>query len=212
MRLLLAALALALAGCPNRHPSEPGVGKIGDRLYRGTLDGRARILLFEASDTALTLAYDPGLGGVWKAWKGSARARGPMYAVQEAATLWTLRRPGEVHYLAASLAGTETDSTGFLALHWALGLHDGSTARVIEEPSWDNHYGDHSLQRDFRVTGIPEGDTLSLLLGATPGKWPEIWSQSADGEMTGTGLERRLDMTRDGVANVKVLWEGSARP
>lgn len=212
MRIPIAVLALALLGCPNRHPSEPGVGKIGDRLYRGTLDGRAGILLFEASDTALTLAYDPRLGGLWKAWKGSARAGGPMYAVQEAATLWTLRRPGEVHYLAASLVGTETDSTGFLALHWALGLPDGSTARVTEEPSWDNHYGDHSLQRDFRFEGIPEGDTLSLRLGAAPGRWNEIWSQSADGEMAGTGPERRLDMAFDGVANVKVLWEGSARP
>lgn len=226
MRLCLAVAAAGLVACgqfgPHRDQEDPPVS-IGRRLFRGSLDDHLRVVFFEASDTALSLAYDTALCGLLAAWKGpvlgAARnpegtyaPQGPVYQRQPAARLWTVRNGEDTLAAAVRWLGQGEDSTGYVQFRYALILPSGDTIKVTEEPSWDNHYGDNALQRDYRFTGIPFGAIVSLRLGATPGKWQELWSQSADGEMAGTGLDRRLDMAADGVANVKVLWEGSAAP
>lgn len=224
MKAWLAVPAACFLACgqfgPHRDPEEPPAS-IGRRLFRGSLDDHLRVFFFEASDTALTLAYDTSLCGLLAAWKGPVigparnpegtyAAQGPVYQRQPAASLWTIRNGEDTLAAAVRWLGLSEDSTGYVQFRYALILPSGDTIKVTEEPSWDNHYGDNALQRDYRFTGIPFGAIVSLRLGATPGKYKELWSQSADGAMAGAGLDRRLDLTADGIANVKVLWEGSA--
>jgi hypothetical protein len=222
----LALSAIALLACDNRpDPVEKDwfIVQIGPRLFRGDFDRTMDAIYFQASDTALSMAYDTRICGLLGAWKGPVLGgtrhedgrytpKGPVYQIRSPALLWTIRNGGDTLPSTVRWLGHSGDSTGYVQFRYALILPSGDSIKVAEEPSWDNHYGDNALQRDYRFTGIPPGATVSLRLGATPGEWKELWSHSADGEMIGTGLDRRLEMSADGVANVKVLWEGSASP
>jgi hypothetical protein len=81
---------------------------------------------------------------------------------------------------------------------------------VDEEPSFDDHYGDYALQRDFRFRGIDPGMTVSVRLGGAAGTWSPLWGPASAGTMEGDAETKTLSMTEDGVANIKVTWTGSA--
>lgn len=68
--------------------------------------------------------------------------------------------------------------------------------------------------RDFRrlslYRGALDGRAGLLRLGGQASAWPELWSQSADGMLTGGPGEQILGLANDGVADVRVSFEGSA--
>jgi hypothetical protein len=222
--LALCAL-LGLAGCESKGPvaaADSFPEKIGRRLYRNVLDGRPGILLFAASDTALTLAYDTTLCGLYQAWKGPiglGHPAGPVYHTQTASRIWTLRNGEDTLAAQVRYLGFSEDSTGYVAFRYALVTPKGDTVKVTEEPSFDDHYGDNALRRDFHFTGIPYGATVSLALGGKAGQWPERWEQSAGGLLldsaqvpAGATGGAHLDIGNDDVSSTKVRWLGSAAP
>ena len=223
MRVAFALLAFCFAACSlnGPHRSEDSPVRVGRKVYAGTLDDRLEILFFEASDTALTVAYDKSLCGLAAAWKGpvvgpartawgSNTSQGPVYHRQTAARLWTVRNGEDTLLTPVRFLGYEEDSTGYVAFRYALILPSGDSIKVVETPSLDDHYGDNALRRDFRLTGIPYGATVSVLLGGTAGQWPELWEQSGGGLLLGPAGAERLEMTFDDLAVTKVRWQGSA--
>ncbi|MDB5104030.1 MAG: hypothetical protein JWP91_1719 [Fibrobacteres bacterium] len=228
MRPGLAFLALLVGACVfdaeryqvQDNPPE----RIGRRVYRGSLEGRQGVLFFAASDTALTVAYDTVLCGLVAAWKGpvvgfalgadgsSYPPQGPLYHRLPGAVprVWTVRNGQDTLDARARFIGFAEDSTGYALFRYALDLPGGKSILVDEEPSWDDHYGDNALQRDFRFRGLDAGMTVDLRLGGEPGRWKELWGPPSAGILTGPAGRETLEMSEDGVCNVKVTWEGSA--
>ncbi|MDB5051234.1 MAG: hypothetical protein JWO30_4305 [Fibrobacteres bacterium] len=229
---LILALFLAaslLPGCGRGKSAEgtmgpPGNGEpvsIGRGLYRGALNGRQGLLFFAASAAAMTLVYDTARCGLYMAWRGpvpgNASAtdsayvpQGPLYHLQEADTLWHVDAGGETLPLKPMFLGFEQDSLGYLILRYSLDLPGGKTLRVEEHPAYDDHYGDIALRREFTFSGLQPGMTASVRLGGKSFTWKELWSQSADGSLAGTPGEETLTLSEDGVADVKLTFEGSA--
>jgi hypothetical protein len=196
--------------------------KIGRRIYQGAVDGRG-VLFFEASDTALTLAYDTLLCGVYAAWKGPAvgdsvrvdgsyAVQGALYHRLAANRIWTVRNAQGTLAFSPRFRGFTEDSTGYVAFRYVLPLSKADSIVVVEEPSWDDHYGDNALRRDFHLAGIPPGDTVQVLLGGARGKWTEKWELSGGGRYLGVPDSTVLELADDGVSSTKVRWEGSAAP
>jgi hypothetical protein len=221
MGLLFAGLCLGCSWDGGSEGSRSGVPvQTGKRLYRGDLDGRVGLVFF-AADTLMTLAYDVGRCGLYAAWRGPIEGdardpsggyapQGPFYHMQAADTLWRLRRGGASVGLKGRTTVVSEDSSGRLVLEYALTLPDGSTLSVRERASFDDHYGDIALRREFDLQDLPSGDTLSVRLGGQAYAWPEIWSQGADGLFDGKAGEETLTFTEAGVGEVKLTFEGSA--
>jgi hypothetical protein len=223
----LALGAGLMMACTGTGPSGSGADaalpvKTSERVYRGTLDGRKDLIFFAAHPANLTLAFDPGRCGLYAAWKGpilgDARKtdgtyapQGPLYHLQTSDTLWRLRDDGKAASPGCRLAGFAVDSSGHLKLDYDLDEPGGSVIHVREAASYDDHYGDIALRREFTVRDLPAGDALSVRVGGQAYAWKEIWSQAADGILDGKPGEETLTMTADGVAEVKLTFEGSAR-
>jgi hypothetical protein len=193
----------------------------GKRLYRGDLEGRIGLVFF-AADSLMTLAYDVGRCGLYAAWRGPIEGdahdasggyapQGPFYHVQTADTLWRLRRDGKSIGLECRNTSISEDSSGRLALEYALTVPGGASFRVRERASFDDHYGDIALRREFDLQDLPAGDTLRVRLGGKAYAWPELWSQGADGLFEGPAGEETLTFTEAGLGEVKLTFEGSAR-
>ncbi|GEM_PF-5976022 len=221
----LAAFLLAACGEGARYLNTPGQGPLveGRGVYVVDMQGHPGELLLQANDTLLTLAYDTALCGLYQAWNGPVEGQaftrdgvylpqGPLFFSQPASVLWSLRNGQVTQPLRARFLGHAEDTLGGFILHYALALAGGDTAFVDEKPAFDNHYGDISLQREFRVSGLPPGMALRLRLGGTDGKWTPIWALSAAGSMEGSGGGETLTVTGDGVSVVKLLWSGSGAP
>lgn len=223
---LVPMVACLLAGCFRNEggadPYEP-IRKVGVRMHAGDLDGRQGLLFFPAGDTSLAIVYDTALCGLYMAWKGRvlgpARAadgsyapQGPLYLKQTDKHPWTVRNgedtlPAKVRFL-----GYSEDTAGSVVFRYALDVPGRGTVTVEEDPSWDNHYGDNALVRDFRFQGIDSGISVSVLLGGGAGTWSELWSLSAAGVLSREPGRETLTVDQDGVSSVKVTWEKSADP
>lgn len=217
---VLAACDSTVTGCGG--PIETGTpSPVGARTYRGDLGGRQGLLFYAAHDSAMTLVYDTVRCGLFLAWRGpvlsgqvngdgSYVAQGPVFHRQDADTLWRLVRGADTLSLAPAFLGFTEDSAGSLTLHYGLILPGGDTVRVDEVPSYDDHYGDLALRRDFRFQGLPPGAEVSVRLGGVAFAWKELWSQSANGILAGDPGEETLRTSDDGVSDVKLTFVGSA--
>jgi hypothetical protein len=169
----------------------------------------------------MTVVYDTARCGLYAAWRGPALGgirkadnsyapQGPLYHLQEADTLWHVLDGDAPLSAKPRFLGFDQDSLGYLILHYALDLPGGNALKVDEHPSYDDHYGDIALHREFTVRGLQAGVTANVRLGGKSFAWKELWSQSADGSFAGAPGEETLTLGDDGVADVKVTFEGSA--
>jgi hypothetical protein len=226
VRLLVPISVFLLAGCLRNEGGvelyEP-IRKIGTRMHAGDMDGREGLLFFPAGDTSLVIVYDTAMCGLYMAWKGRvlgpARApdgsyapQGPLYLKQADRSPWTVRNGEDTLAAEIRFLGFLEDTAGSVVFRYALDLPGGGTVTVEEDPSWDNHYGDNALVRDFRFQGIDSGISVSVLVGGGAGNWSELWALSAAGELSREPGRETLTVDQDGVSSVKVTWEKSADP
>jgi hypothetical protein len=224
--LLAPIAACLLTGCFREEGAadayEP-IRKAGVRMHAGDMDGRRELLFFPAGDTSLVIVYDTAMCGLYMAWKGKvlgpARApdgsyapQGPLYLKQTDRSPWTVRNGDDTLDAKVRFLGFVEDTAGSVLFRYALDVPGGGTVTVEEDPSWDNHYGDNALVRDFRFQGIDSGISVSVLVGGGAGIYSELWSLSAAGELSREAGRETLTVDQDGVSSVKVTWEKSADP
>ncbi|HKP97316.1 MAG TPA: hypothetical protein VJ385_16330 [Fibrobacteria bacterium] len=223
---LLGLLGLGAAACsPGQEVLGPDAGlppvKAGLRVYRGGLDGRKGLIFYAAHSAAMTLVYDTARCGLYLAWRGpvdgplrnpdgSFAPQGPLFHRQEADGLWRVGSVDVTQPARPRFLGFEEDSLGDLILHYALDLPGNGTLRVNERPSYDDHYGDLALRREFLFQGLEAGQAASVRLGGRDFAWKELFSQGANGSLSGSSGEETLTVLDDGLADVKVTFQGSA--
>lgn len=197
----LAAMACLAAPAPSPKP------------FRGFLEGEASPMIFLPAGKGMTLAYDERGGSLFLAWKGKAEAlpgpggrfkpAGAVCHRRTAASPWTVRGPKGIQPVTVTLKSLQAHGS-LTALEWTLALPGGLRVAVVETPSYDDHYGDAGLFREFAVAGLPEGMTLRLDLTGTG--MPESWGGGGEGALAEEEGRRFLVQSRDGTTPLKVNW------
>jgi hypothetical protein len=213
-------LAGVLPGCKEKSPTTVGSDKLvflpGDSgLSRASAMAWGSFLVYEASPTHLSFAFDTADCGVFLAWKGPALLlKGSydsvLYFGQEPRRFWRVVRGADTLEPKVRFRGV-TGLNGALALRFHLVLPDGDSVVVQSYMNHDDHYGDHALETEFHFTGLDSGMAAILELGAGKriGRWPLKWSGSVGRLEDAPGAERYVQEF-DGVGQVKLTFEGSA--
>lgn len=142
--------------------------------FRSVLDGRPRMLTVRLDDD-IRVAYDTDSGHLYKAWEGDLelqgavfdhrhgpqpRSDGGSYFVNESATWLVQGEPGaRVRYHGYRVEGEQVT-----ILYRITG--QGWQGEIAEIPSYRRQTPGIELIREFTVSGLPAGVTLSLTDGA----------------------------------------------
>ena len=212
-----------LAGCeivPIGSSDPKALTQTGSRIYRGDMFGHQGLVFFAAHTSALTAVYDTARCGLYLAWKGPVLGserdskgryvpQGPLYLLRDDPSLWTVLIGGDTVPSTIRMISFDQDSTAYLAFHYSLNITGGRSLRIDEGVMHDNHYGDNALIRTFKCEGLDSTTTVRVKLGGQRGRWTELWSLGASGNLEGVPGEETLVMTYDGTSLVKVTWTGS---
>ncbi|MDQ2077091.1 family 16 glycoside hydrolase [Marinimicrobium sp. ABcell2] len=138
--------------------------------FRSVLDGRSRMLTVRLGDD-IRVAYDTESGHLYKAWEGDLELKGAVfdrrhgpqprsdggsYLINESAAWRVQGDPSaQVRYRGYRIEGEQV-----VVLYSASG--QGWQAEVTETPSYQRRSQGIELIREFTVSGLPDGVTLSL--------------------------------------------------
>jgi cytochrome c551/c552 len=173
-------LSLAAAGCAGlmlqacQGTQEPPAVEASLKgpmpAFRSVLDGRSRVLTVRLDDD-IRVAYDTDSGHLYKAWEGDLELKGAVfdrrhgpqptsdggsYLINESAAWLVQGEPGaQVRYSGYRVEGDQVS-----VLYRVSG--QGWKGDIIETPGYQRRTQGIELVREFIVSGLPDGVTVSL--------------------------------------------------
>ena len=201
-------------------------------VFRSVLDDRPRMVTVAMAED-LWLAYDASHCGLYKAWAGGVKFEGAVYtgrhgpqpesegeAYQEIAGggFWTLLdAEGADTQTPPRFRGYRLDGTRSMTMLYRFGGGEDEGVRVSETPSiladddGDGDAGAVTLLRTFTVTGLPEGQTLRLLVGTDTqgGQFRTTGQARIVTEERGGGTVAFVEFYADGESTLVTRWDGT---
>ncbi|MCW5937555.1 MAG: DUF1080 domain-containing protein [Fimbriimonadaceae bacterium] len=184
-------------------------------VFRSVLDKHARMVTIGLSDD-LWVAYDATNCGLYKAWKGGVKFDGAVYTTvhgpqptsegsayaewDPGMPAWTYSAQGKGHTVHPRFRGYRFVN-GHVHLDYEIDLGPGRTVKVSDGPEFVTKNGKPGLERRFRVTGLPTGFKLGVVI---PG------AKEAETVVSGATLSKDEPVTatfsKDGLAYVTTYF------
>lgn len=176
-------------------------------VFRCVLDERARMII-AALDDHVWVAYDAASCGLYRVWGGGVKLQGAVFNAAHGPQPVTTGKPFATLAgaprarlggapVAARYAGYSIHE-GRLSLKYAFERGDGTSVEVVESPEHAKA-GRAALERAFEVSGLRDGESVTLPLGLDPSRGGS-WVSSGAAEVIGGDLrlaEGRSTITVD---------------
>jgi hypothetical protein len=168
-------------------------------IFKAVLPGKSRMVIV-ALDPNLVAVYDAVNCGLYMAWDGPVEdgnqtyghrqdgstyePQGPLYHEQNDETVWSVKNGSTEVSSSVKFRGYTINGT-LATLRYTVILESGAAIEIGEIPEFGTEGGNTRIVRDFTITGIPAGMSVSLKLDG--GVMQESWEAIGIGSISTQG-------------------------